>query len=129
MLSSKAPGNARIDCRFSLMRDAAGELESILAVGIPVSDTATIHSNFGLTKAESRVVSMLVEGKQQEAISRELDVSIRTVKSHCTHIYQKFGVSGKIELFRLLSEHKLISSQSADQSALPLLLKKPKSIK
>lgn len=126
MLSSTAPGNARIDCRFNLIRDSAGELESLLVVGIPVNDVNTLNSNFGLTQAENRVVSLLVEGKQQEAMASELGVSIRTIKTHCTHIYQKLGVANKIELFKLLSEYKLISSQAADQSALPLLLKRPK---
>jgi DNA-binding CsgD family transcriptional regulator len=126
VLSSKAPGNARVDCRFSLIRDSAGELESILVVGIPIKDARTLHGNFSLTQAESRVVSMLVEGKQQEAMARELGVSIRTVKSHCTHVYQKLGVSNRIGMFKLLSEYKLVSSQAADQSSLPLLLKKPK---
>jgi DNA-binding CsgD family transcriptional regulator/PAS domain-containing protein len=126
VLSSKAPGNARVDCRFSLIRDSAGELESILVVGIPIKDARTLHGNFSLTQAESRVVSMLVEGKQQEAMARELGVSIRTVKSHCTHVYQKLGVSSRIGMFKLLTEYKLVSSQAADQSSLPLLLKKPK---
>jgi DNA-binding CsgD family transcriptional regulator len=126
VLSSKAPGNACVDCRFSLMRDTTGELESILLVGIPVNDTSTLHSNYGLTKAESRVVSMLVEGKQQDQMASELGVSIRTVKAHCAHIYQKLRVRNKIELIRLLGTYKLLSNQAADQSALPLLLKKNK---
>ena len=126
MLNSKAPGNARVDCRFSLIRDAAGELESILVVGIPIRDARTLHGNFGLTQAESCIISMVVEGKRQEAMALELGISLRTVKSHCTHIYQKLGVANKIELFKLLSEYKLISNQTADQSALPLLLKRPK---
>jgi DNA-binding CsgD family transcriptional regulator len=108
------------------MRDSRGELESILLVAIRVNDMGMLPVNFGLTQAESRVASMLVEGKRQEAMADELGVSIRTVKSHCTHIYQKLGVTNKIELFKLLSEYKLISSQAADQSATPLLLKKRK---
>ncbi len=126
VLSSRAAGHPRVDCRFSLMRDAAGELESILAVGVPIKDARALSGGFSLTPAEGRVAAMLVEGKRQDFIAGELGVSVRTVKAHCAHIYQKLGVSNKIELLRLLAEYKLVSSQAAEQSALPLLLKKPK---
>lgn len=126
VLNSRLQTESRVDCRFNLMRDMGGELDSILLTGIPLHDAGTLAGDYKLTQAESRVVSMLVEGKRQEAMARGLGVSIRTVKSHCAHVYQKLGVSDKIGLFKLLSEYKLVSSQAADQSALPLLLKKPK---
>lgn len=126
VLNTQTTQSPRLDCRFSLMRDTAGELVSILVVGIPVTDASSLDRNFGLTQAESRVVSMLVEGKQQEAMARELGVSIRTVKAHCTHVYQKLGVTNKIELYKLLSAYRLISNHTADMSAVPLLGKKLK---
>lgn len=47
-----------------------------------------------------------------------MDISLRTVKSHASHIYSKLSVRNKMELFRLLESFHLISQQAAGSTPL-----------
>lgn len=55
-----------------------------------------------LTADERRVLSMLVEGKPNKAIARELDVSLRTVESRRHNVFAKTGTSTVAELVKLV---------------------------
>jgi DNA-binding NarL/FixJ family response regulator len=51
-----------------------------------------------LTKREEEVVSLLVEGMQNREIARELNLSEHTIKNYLFHIFDKLGVSSRVEL-------------------------------
>lgn len=51
-----------------------------------------------LTKREEDVVKLLAEGMQNRDIARELNLSEHTVKNYLFHIFDKLGVSSRVEL-------------------------------
>lgn len=51
-----------------------------------------------LTKREEDVVRLLAEGLQNRDIARELNLSEHTVKNYLFHIFDKLGVSSRLEL-------------------------------
>jgi DNA-binding NarL/FixJ family response regulator len=51
-----------------------------------------------LTKREEDVVRLLGEGMQNREIAQELDLSEHTVKNYLFHIFDKLGVSSRVEL-------------------------------
>jgi len=51
-----------------------------------------------LTKREHDVVRLLVEGLQNREIARELNLSEHTIKNYLFHIFDKLGVSSRVEL-------------------------------
>ena len=51
-----------------------------------------------LTKREEDVVRLLAEGMQNRDIARELRLSEHTVKNYLFHIFDKLGVSSRVEL-------------------------------
>lgn len=51
-----------------------------------------------LTKREEDVVRLLAEGLQNRDIARELGLSEHTVKNYLFHIFDKLGVSSRVEL-------------------------------
>ncbi|MEX2188095.1 MAG: response regulator [Pirellulales bacterium] len=55
-----------------------------------------------LTPDEQLVLSMLVEGKPNKLIARELDVSLRTIESRRHNVFVKTGTSTVAELVRLV---------------------------
>jgi len=53
---------------------------------------------FGLSARELQVVSTIVAGATNEDTARELRISVKTVKHHLTSIFDKTGVSTRLEL-------------------------------
>jgi DNA-binding NarL/FixJ family response regulator len=51
-----------------------------------------------LTKREEDVVRLLAEGLQNREIAQELKLSEHTIKNYLFHIYDKLGVSSRVEL-------------------------------
>jgi DNA-binding CsgD family transcriptional regulator len=51
-----------------------------------------------LTKREEDVVRLLAEGLQNREIAHELNLSEHTVKNYLFHIFDKLGVSSRVEL-------------------------------
>jgi two-component system response regulator FixJ len=51
-----------------------------------------------LTKRESEVMNGLLKGKPNKAIADDLNIKLRTVESHYTHIMQKMRVSNIVKL-------------------------------
>ena len=50
-----------------------------------------------LTPREKDFLSFLTEGKSNQQIAGELNVSVSTVKSHLRSIYSKLGVSNRTQ--------------------------------
>ena len=51
-----------------------------------------------LTKREEEVVRLVAEGLQNRDIARELKLSEHTIKNYLFHIFDKLGVSSRVEL-------------------------------
>jgi DNA-binding NarL/FixJ family response regulator len=50
---------------------------------------------FGLSRTELRVLELLGDGQPNQAIARELDVSVPTVKTHVQHVLRKLGATDR----------------------------------
>ena len=51
-----------------------------------------------LTKREKEIISVLVTGKSNDEIGKELHVSVNTVRTHLANCYKKVKVKNRIEL-------------------------------
>ncbi len=89
-------------------------LKSYLAKSPPVIDASgdsfgpDIESFFeasGLSNREREIVRLILEGKSNKDISRELYISLHTVKNHAYRIYQKLGVKNRLQLARQVQKH------------------------
>ena len=56
----------------------------------------------GLTDRETEVFHLAMQGKTNIQIANDMFISEGTVKAHLHHIYQKFGISSRKELFALV---------------------------
>jgi signal transduction histidine kinase/DNA-binding NarL/FixJ family response regulator len=52
----------------------------------------------GLTKRESEIFQLIITGRSDKEIARELNISVRTVSNHNRSIYAKFRVESRVEL-------------------------------
>jgi len=63
----------------------------------------------GLTPRELQVISTIVSGYSNKEIAREFSISEDTVKHHLTNIFDKLGVSSRLELANYANRHQLVN--------------------
>jgi len=68
------------------------------------------QKSFGLTKRELEIVAAIVEGCTNRDIAQKFTLSEDTVKHHLTHIFDKLGVSNRLELAMFAVNHHLLAS-------------------
>jgi len=59
-----------------------------------------------LTDAENRVAVTVSRGLSNKEIAAELEISVRTVENHISHILDKKGFSNRVEIARYVFEQK-----------------------
>jgi DNA-binding NarL/FixJ family response regulator len=60
-----------------------------------------------LTPRERAIVSLVAEGLRNEDVGQRLGITEKTVRNHLTAVFQKLGVSGRLELVVFAYEHGL----------------------
>ena len=75
---------------------AARDRDTVHAAATPL--TLVRPDRAQLTPGEQRVVTLLVRGYDNRAISLALGVSVKAVEQHLTHVFRKFGVDSRTQL-------------------------------
>ena len=70
----------------------------------------SVKPDFGLTLRERQIVSAVVNAYQNKEIAEKFAISEKTVKHHLTNIFNKIGVSNRLELALFAVHHHLDSS-------------------
>jgi len=66
-------------------------------------DIEDFLKDWGLTEREVEIANMLYRGSTYKLITKELNISENTVKTHVKNVYSKLGVSSKSELIEITS--------------------------
>ena len=69
-------------------------------------------NNLKLTAREMDVVGCVVKGSSNRDIATQFSLSEETVKRHLSNIFEKTGVSTRLELALFAIEHQLVASRS-----------------
>jgi DNA-binding NarL/FixJ family response regulator len=69
------------------------------------------HKTYGLTPRELEVVGSIVEGCSNRDIAKQFNLSEETVKRHLSNIFDKTGVSTRLELALFAIAHQLVTPQ------------------
>jgi DNA-binding NarL/FixJ family response regulator len=75
-------------------------------VGSAEPDVPLSFQDEELTDAENRVALAVSRGLSNKEIASELDISVRTVENHISHILDKKGFSNRVEIARYIFEQK-----------------------
>lgn len=68
---------------------------------------ADLEAIFGLTGSEAKIVELLLQGLGADAIASRQKISINTVRTHISHVYEKLGIACREELWRRLAPYRL----------------------
>lgn len=66
------------------------------------------RKTYGLTPRELEVVTCIVEGCSNKDIAKQFSISEETVKRHLSNVFDKTGVSTRLELALFAIAHKLV---------------------
>ncbi len=66
-----------------------------------------------LTRRELQIVAAIVDGATNKDISQQFGLSEQTVKNHLSHIFDKLGVSNRLELALYAVNHNLMRDGGA----------------
>jgi len=92
-------------------RECMADLVSaVRSRGVALEGRAPRKADFGLTTRERQIVSAVVNAYQNKEIAEKFAISEKTVKHHLTNIFNKVGVSNRLELALFAVHHRLDSS-------------------
>ena len=96
-----------IDGGYWIGRESVSDLVVALrSVEVP-SERPDQPSAFGLTQRELQVVALIVGAAGNRKIAETLAISEKTVKHHLSNIFEKLGVSSRLELAQFATRHHL----------------------
>lgn len=70
-------------------------------------EKATFARDEDLTDAEWRVAEAVAHGSSNKEIASELDLSLRTVEGHISHILDKKNLNNRVELALMVASHRM----------------------
>jgi DNA-binding NarL/FixJ family response regulator len=73
-----------------------------------------------LSEREMEVVQLIAQGVQNKEIGKKLLISEQTVKNHLLNIFDKLGVSDRVELMLYAIHHRLIDKPDRSLAQKPL---------
>jgi DNA-binding NarL/FixJ family response regulator len=71
-----------------------------------------LTGNFGLTRRELQVIGAVLAGYGNREIAQRLGISRDTTKHHLSNIFDKLGVSNRLELALFASHHRIGDASS-----------------
>ena len=95
---------------YWVARENISDLVQVLRTSEKGSRKETKQRNRRLTARELEVVSVVVAGYTNRDIAQEFSLSEDTVKHHLTNIFDKLGVSNRVELAILAISRALVSN-------------------
>lgn len=101
----------RAGARGYILKDSPGSdivhaIETVLSGGIYYSAALApiisqpVNTDNALTARERQVLEQIALGASNKKIARELDLSVRTVETHCFNIKRKLNIDGRSELIK-----------------------------
>lgn len=65
-------------------------------------DMESLFAAYGITERERAIVLLIIQGKSNAEIGKELYIATKTVKNHVLNVYRKTGVKNRVQLTNLL---------------------------
>lgn len=91
-------GTGLVNADISRFKDRFGDYVGFIITARGVDDCYCHLKNKGITEREFQLIQLIIAGNSNKQISEALGISLRTVETHVTHIFDKLGVSRRSEL-------------------------------
>jgi len=108
--------DAVVGGKYWVGRKPVADLNTTLSE-IAAAFPAPTRKQFGLTPRELEIVGVILAGCSNNDIAGKFKISEKTVKHHLTNIFDKLGVSNRLELALFALYHKLEAPPAAPEAA------------
>ncbi len=92
--------------------DRASDADEVDAVGTRVRDR--------LTPKEMKIVGLIVQGYKNKEIAQVLGTTEQVIKNYLRSVYDKTGVSDRLELALFTIHHRVLAEAAAQAGSVPL---------
>jgi DNA-binding NarL/FixJ family response regulator len=96
-----------MDGQYWVAREGLPCIVEALRELVPRQNGNGSPKDYGLTSRELALITRVVAGLSNKDVGREFSISERTVKHHLTNIYEKLGISNRLELAVFALNHHL----------------------
>ena len=90
--------------------ESVSNLVNVLRQFVPRQVEAERKKTFGLTPRELEIVAVIVAGYTNKEVAQKFSISEDTVKRHLTNIFDKLGVSNRLELALFALKNSLVGN-------------------
>jgi DNA-binding NarL/FixJ family response regulator len=122
IVSKESPADVLIRCMRSVMagqywigRNSVNGIVDALRNATTCPDSQTHANKFGITSRELEIIAAVALGQSNKVIAKMLSISVHTVKHHLTSVFDKLGVSGRLELAIFAANHKLVNQDGIER--------------
>jgi len=95
--------------QYWLDNDSVPIIIEALRKSFPSWKGGTSEKDYGLTPRELKIVEKIANGSSNKEMGEEFSISERTVKHHLTNVFNKLGISSRLELAVFALEHGLVN--------------------
>ena len=112
VLSRNVSGNMLVDC---VRRVAQGQrfVQRANVTTMQAADSVGIRVRDRLTPKEMQIVALIVQGCKNKDIAMQLGTKEQVIKNYLRSIYDKTGVSDRLELARFTIHHRALAEAAA----------------
>lgn len=92
---------ARLLCRHLNARFYVNRYGHLTVQKVGIGQISNLIEQYDLTKREAEILYMIMQGRKNDEICDELFFTQNTLKKHLHNLYQKTGVTGRVQLLTL----------------------------
>jgi DNA-binding NarL/FixJ family response regulator len=106
-------GPALLECVRKVSRGETWVQQQILSPEVAENDMVGARVRDRLTPKELRIVALIVQGYKNKDIATELGTTEQVVKNYLRNVYDKIGVSDRLELALFTIHHRILAEAAA----------------
>jgi DNA-binding NarL/FixJ family response regulator len=106
-------GPALVECVQKVAQGETWVQDQVLPVEVLENDMVGARVRDRLTAKELRIVALIVQGYKNKEIATQLGTTEQVIKNYLRNVYDKIGVSDRLELALFTIHHRILAEAAA----------------
>ena len=106
-------GQALVDCVRKVAKGESWVQDTVVEAEVQESDAVGARVRDRLTAKELKIVALIVQGYKNKEIATKLGTTEQVIKNYLRNVYDKIGVSDRLELALFTIHHRILLEAAA----------------